>query len=502
MNRAPCVCLLLWICCAFCARALEVECVAGSLADQVGEGAGVRELKVTGTLDVRDFEFISSRMVRLAHLDMGDAAVAAYTGSPTFLGRTACDADVLPECALMCAALESVVLPRSLVEIADGALGGSGIRSIVIPGGVKRIGDSAFGNCVWLEEVIVPPGVEMLGRNLFKGCTALRSAVVNASADRIPDGMFEGCVQLAEVRLPEDVKYIGEGAFAGCKALTRIDFPAAVEEIADKAFHGSGLTAADMAGCRNLTRIGRWAFASLPALATVLLPPSLTELEAGAFFNDVELAQVRLPQRLLLLGDFSLARIAAEDECVMSETEIRSVGSYALAGWENMLSVKLPASLRYLGDGAMAGWTSLERISAENLAVVPELGEGVWRGIVQEGVTLCVPAETADAYRDTPQWQDFNIVATGAADLSAPATGVLPDAPTATARFEGRMLVVEASAPIYAMQLSDLQAHACTIRLAAPSRCAAVDASAWGDSVVLLRLIFAEGTAVTLKLRR
>ncbi|MDE6528461.1 MAG: hypothetical protein K2L78_05390, partial [Muribaculaceae bacterium] len=71
--------MLLWICCAFCARALEVECVAGSLADQVGEGAGVRELKVTGTLDVRDFEFISSRMVRLAHLDMGDAAVAAYT---------------------------------------------------------------------------------------------------------------------------------------------------------------------------------------------------------------------------------------------------------------------------------------------------------------------------------------------------------------------------------------------------------------------------------------
>ena len=103
---------LVWATCAPGIAALEVETSPGLLHEKVGNAANVQELTVTGSVDVRDFEFIASEMPSLETLDLSDAAIAAYEGAPTFTGRTSHHADVLPECALMCHALKTLCCPE------------------------------------------------------------------------------------------------------------------------------------------------------------------------------------------------------------------------------------------------------------------------------------------------------------------------------------------------------------------------------------------------------
>lgn len=479
MKRGIYIFFLWCVGCSLSVAALEVESVAGALRDMVGDGTDSRELVVSGTMDVRDFEFVSQEMASLRHLDLGAVAVAHYDGEPSLSGRTLSAAGVLPECALMCPWLETVVLPRGIVEIADGALGGSGIVSVTIPDGVRKIGDSAFGNCSRLEEVVIPGSAVSLGRNLFKGCVALRKAVVENGVAALPAGMFAGCVALTDVALPAGLLTIGEGAFAGCGSLAHLDFPGALTDIADRAFACSGLESADMEHCVSLVRIGNWAFASSPKLAWIALGSAVSELGDGAFFND----------SLLEPGTLSAS--------------VASIGDFALAGWEHAREISLPASLEYLGCGAMANWASLERISAEAVADVPELGDGVWRGVAQERVALMVPEELADAYRGAAQWQEFDIMAavsggTGTSDAHVPAEWV-------RGRFEGDMLVLEvtdADNAIASLLISDPQGRSVAIRFPEPQPRATVDIPAWNSPVLLLRIILADGTAPVLKLRR
>lgn len=503
MNRVRYICFLLWISCTFGVAALEVETCPGELRGWMGDAAVVRELVVKGAMDVRDFEFIASEMTGLRHLDLGQVTVAAYQGESAFRGEMTSAEGVLPECGLMCPLIETVVLPRNLVEIADGALGGSGVVSLTIPEGVRKIGNSAFGNCRSLETVIVPANVRELGRNVFKGCESLRSVTIADGLSVIPAGTFAGCHSLSDVRLPGSLEAIGEGAFAGCTALARVEFSESLTDIGDRAFAASGLEMADFSRCAGLKRIGRWAFASSAALAEVRFGNSVVELDDGAFFNDAFLAPGGLPASLSTIGDFSLYGIDASDGRVIAATGVESLGAYSMAGWRNVREIILPSSLAYMGDGAMSGWMSLERMSAEELSDVPALGKNVWGGVNQEAVTLVVPAESVDAYRNAPQWKDFDIIPAGVSDISVVTDGSShPSAPAVTARFEGAVLILEASEPISALFISDLQGRGCTFPVTDPGSRIMVNTAAWNSPILLLRLTLADGNAHTIKIHR
>ena len=446
----------------FGASALEVETEAGSLHERVGENTDAAELVLSGSVDAADFEFIHSSMAALEHLDMGAATVT--TG-------------VLPECALMCPKLESVVLPVGLKAIGAGALGGTALKSVVIPEGVESIGNGAFGNCRQLAGVIVPASVKSLGKNVFKDCISLKNAVIDAAVETLPDGMFQGCVALENVELPSGIRHIGDSSFAGCGALKRIGLPASVETIADKAFFATGLEELDLTGCEHLTHIGKWAFASIPSLTSVAFGNALAELGNGAFFNDV----------------------AVGDAVSLESTSVSTIGDYALAGWEKAVSVSLPESLEHMGDMSMAGWTLLRQISGAHLSGVPLLGKDVWHGVEQENVDLFVPLNVAEAFRDTPQWMEFNIV-TESSGTEVVSNNV--DGSTLSVWFDGDMLIVEAPSEIASLSCFDVQGREYHLPFNIDATSAKINCSAFSGSLLLVRVLLTDGTIETLKLLR
>lgn len=482
--------------------ALEVETTAGSLKQQIGTQFDIRELKLTGTVDASDFEFIRDELPELVNLDLGEVSIAAYSGTPLWSGRTSWAADVLPECALMCPQLESVVLPHGVKEIADGAFGGSGVVSVVIPETVVHIGNGAFGNCNRLAEVILPVSVKTLGCGVFRNCGSLCRATVSSSLDELPENMFNGCGCLEEVLLPAGVGRIGEGAFTGCGSLARFDFPAQLVEIGDRAFFATGLQNVDLCSCPLLTRVGDWAFASIPSLTSVSFGDKLSELGTGAFFNDNALVPEPLPSSVAGLGDFAMSGIASTGGDLLADTSIENVGAYAMAGWVNAQSLVLPSTLTSLGDGAMAGWASLSHISAQQLADVPILGENVWHEVSQGDVVLVVADHLVEAFRSAPQWKEFNILPASTTSLDTILPDIASDAAKITAYIEGDHLMIGSPLPIASLMLSDINGRTYHLILTGSNTDVEVPISAWCSPILVVRITFTDGTTQGLKLSR
>lgn len=458
----------------------------GSISAGIAADAAPAELIIKGEIDIRDFDYIRDNFWRtLRTLDLSEARIAAYEGEPTLIGVSKSEADVLPDGALMLGSLTEVTLPASLKAIGDGALASTAIKEIVIPATVEKIGVSAFANCNSLESVAFPASVKALGVNAFADCGALKLADISAAAlEDVPAGAFARCAALAEASLPS-VAEIGASAFAGCKALTAVEFPKSLKKIDERAFYGSGLAAADLAPCPTLGEIGAWSFAACGDLAS---------------------ARSTAPRRLLLascppvarLSDLSLAAIGGTADASLTLPEGVEIGDYAMSGWKGIQLLTLPETTGRIGTEAMAGWTDLATIDGLNAVEVPLLGEEVWKGIDPSGVLLRVYDTKADDFKAADQWKDFRFdIVTGVDDAAADGAGRL------RAWFEGMTLNVEAPAEIAAMEIYDVEGRRYSFpTVASESTRRAVDTSAWGVRVLLVRVQLADGSAAALKLAR
>jgi len=480
--------------------ALTVESRAGHLHEAVGDEAGTAvALTVIGTMDVRDFEFVSAEMPALAALDLSGTRIVEYNGEATALGRTSAPADVLPECALMCMNLKHVALPVTLAAIADGALGASGIEAIDIPAGVKSLGTAAFGNCRSLKSIVVPAAVENMGINVFKGCTALETATVAASVDELPECTFMGCTALKKVTLPVSLISIGGSAFAGCSALVDCAFPASLTNIGNKAFAGTALAAVDL-GNTAMKSIGDWAFADCANLGVVEFGNELQTMGKGAFYNDATLRLAALPKGLTEVDDFSLRGIGNVGETALADTKVGRIGDFALANWKCVQAFTLPASLRSIGNGAMANWSDVKAIYGTTLLAVPVLGADVWRGVAQNEIDLFVPDNLESQFKATDQWKEFNVKAKNSTTDEMMIQPGREDG--VMVHFEGMSLVVEADDEIAGVQLFDVQGRSFILPAYAESRRVVVDTSAWGGAVLIVRVALADGSSAALKLMR
>ncbi len=484
------------------AYGLTIHTEAGGLQAAIGKNTDATELSVTGTLNLADFEFMALEMKNLRKLDMSEATVAAYKGEPTFTGRTSSRAGMFPDYALLGLPLTEVTLPKGINAIGDGALAGLAIKAITIPASVTSIGNRAFSGCRNLENISLPASVSSIGEGAFKECASLRGITIAGSPDAIAPYTFQGCAALAGIQLPKSVKSVGKSAFNGCVSLAAINFPAGITRIEELAFNGTALTAANMAGCTAMTSVGDWAFAGCTALTTVTFPRSLTHIGTGAFFRNSSLTDAAIPSKVKRIPDFAFTG-AAGDGDMIRESAVESIGKYALADWRAVKVFSLPAPLSEIEEGGMAGWTAPDSIKAGRLAVVPGLGPDVWGDLDKHAVVLSVRSSLKDEFENTPQWEDFNIAVEKSDTVNSIHT-VIPDTPSIKAYFDGMTLMLRADAPIAAAQLYDIDGRSYILPRSESDGGASmdIDTSAMDAKVMIVRVLLADGSAVSLKLYR
>lgn len=303
-----------------------------------------------------------------------------------------------------CTALKSVTIPGSVEEIGMRAFANcTSFEKIVIPKGVKILNDGAFNGCKNLKSISLPSGLEVIGQDLIAdtayyknaknwtgGALYFGSYLLDATAlvmgdytvkngtTLIAEYAFTKCKMLTGITLPESVEYLGIGAFDCCERLASVKLSSKIKIIDWATFRSCialksiklpegliGVLDNSFAGCSSLTdiklpsklqAIGFGAFSGCEKLKSIAIPKSVEEIGIGAFegtgiYNNKK----NWSGNVLYISN---CLIEANAEKVKGTLEIKNgtflLADNALDGCEKVTAVKIPSTVKYIGNGAFS----------------------------------------------------------------------------------------------------------------------------------------------------
>ena len=160
------------------------------------------------------------------------------------------------------------------------------LTHVTIPTSVTGICAYAFYNCPGLKSVTIPEGVVRLGTEAFNNCWNLTELAIPGSVKQIDPRAFSDCRGLTEITIPNSVTNVGVSAFSYCRGLGSVMVPVCVLEtwLANVFQGASSITNVVLSeGCREIARGTLGYSVQFPNLEHVLIPASVTNIEAEAF---------------------------------------------------------------------------------------------------------------------------------------------------------------------------------------------------------------------------
>lgn len=472
------------------ASAIEVETTAGCLGEILGTDAlTTKELVVRGTVDVTDLVYIDEQMGQLESLDLSEATIVDYNGTRV-LGLTSHPAATIPARSFVGNSLISIVLPSNVEAIGDAAFAGSSIKSITLPATITSMGVGCFSSCTELESATI--STANLGESSFADCTSLQSVTFTANT-AVGDGCFSGCTALASITGSDYATTIGARSFFNCSSLEAFTFGNGLQTIGDEAFAQSGVKIVDLQPCTALTSVGSYSFAFMPAVTDINLGavPSLGE---GVVMNCPNLVNFVFSSAATAVPDYAYSGNVAMDTTYMFNSNVTSIGRYAMSGMSQISTVTLPVTTEEIGDNAMERLSALKSITLRADAV-PALGSNVWSEVEQSLVTLYVNEVQVSSFEAAEQWTEFEIVGMS--------SGV-EDAAVADSAVRGRvvdgMLYIES----VGKELAAVRVYAANGQLLAAAQASGLEAQVAVGHLPAQALVaavqLADGSVATLKL--
>ena len=160
--------------------------------------------------------------------------------------------------------------------------------------------------------------------------------------------------------IPASIKVIGESAFGQATKLSSVTINENVQDIKSYAFRESGIVKIDIPN--SVKTIGSAAFYGCRNLNSIILPEGLEKIEDGLINNCTSLVAFTIPSNVKYIGDFTFQ------------------------GSENLCTI-----------------TSLPKNP-------PQLGGCAFYAFHVDKVTLYVPSESVDAYKNAEGWNDFGAI--------------------------------------------------------------------------------------------
>ena len=227
---------------------------------------------------------------------------------------------------------------------------------------VTVIGTSAFENNEYIKEITIAKNIETIEDKAFSNCERLQSISLPASCKTICTEAFCGCDKLTEVNFSNGLVSIGESAFRGCDMYS-ISIPNSVRIIEKDAFYDCGLWEVELGN--GLIELGDFAF-GWNNIKSIQLPESIKKIGKNPFI------ECKYLKRISIIPDH--AYFAIVDDALYSKQDkklicypleiykinfqipmgILSIGACAFYGCESYLDIKMPNSLKEIGDEAFS----------------------------------------------------------------------------------------------------------------------------------------------------
>ena len=271
---------------------------------------------------------------------------------------------------------KGTVIPNTVTSIANYAfVECTELLDIVIPNSVVSIGSIDYRNyrrygtfygCTGLANVTIPNSVTYIGPYAFSGCSNLSNVVLSESLQEINEGTFERCTDLNNVDFPNNLREIGNEAFSECTALKTVNLPSSLRIIEESAFYKSGLECIEIP---DSVVVNSDAFADTQIKSVSV--SSSARLMGEDIFDGTPWLNNQPSQGLIYAGNaiYRYNGSLPEDNVITIPESCIGIagGAFSYEGSDfdqrDIAGVKIPNSVKYIGDDAFGACDGLQSIS-------------------------------------------------------------------------------------------------------------------------------------------
>ena len=259
----------------------------------------IEELKLTGTLNILDYEYINS-MSTLKTLDLSGLSDTSIPPS-AFSGNKN---------------LSTILLPKKLKIISDRAFQHSAITSLYLPATVEQIGDYAF---FWTKaltgNLVIPDAVTSIGASAFNDSTFDGTLTLGKNVQTIGEGAFANCPNVTgDLIIPDKVTTLGKGVFQSSSFTGKLVIGNSIRSIPDRTFTKCTKLSGTLQIRSAIISIGQYAF----------------EFCAGFTGNLI------IPDRVKTIGSCAFAGCTGFKGDLIIGSAVTSIGIYAFTKYDYM----------------------------------------------------------------------------------------------------------------------------------------------------------------------
>lgn len=421
------------------------------IRDQKKNANKIKNLKITGKINVRDLYFMRDSMDILQAVNLKETTIEpgwswslySNTGTAHHLGFNG-EMPATHEEQLNVLRAEYPHL-KNLEDYGFGAAYSTykdeipksafqNKKTLVyfsFPEKIIKIDDYAFDNTMLSGALIIPNDVIEIGERAF-AATNIYSLEMSHNLNIIGNYAFSDCNSLSgTLAFPEHLEKIGAGAFYNCSILSGIlAIPSTITNIPRACFFNCGFTG-DLIIPEGIIKIESEAFSFNTNLnGTLSLPKSLKEVEDLAFQRCKFQGELVIPSQIQKIprfcfayNEFSSVVFLEDSELIMisdnafygnwriSEPiifpkDLLTIGASAFSDCKNIPKLKICSNVNTIGNAAFAGCFGITNIIID-VVIPPTLGSNVFDGVGKDNLTLEVPDQSVTRYQSTLGWNDF-----------------------------------------------------------------------------------------------
>lgn len=400
-----------------------IDAVIAASGRQVSK---VRNLKVTGKINSRDFEVMNQKMASLNALNLKEVVIVADENNP---------ADKIPDNALTQKySLTSLVLPDRLKIIGFRAFFGTYITgSLIIPEGVETLEDDCFGGCGSLTgQLSLPSTLKHIGTSrdkgecgAFGGCSFVCELNLPDGLETIGSGAFSNCKNIyGEIRIPDSVQWIGYRAFAFMSGVSgSIRIPRNVSIVSEDCFCDSGFNGALILH-DGITTIERCAFMGTRLRGELHLPKNLEVINNEVFHGCDFSGNLVIPSSVRFIGNGAFQDNSRLTGILEIPEGVLSIGTRAFRECRMLEGLILPESLESIlyNDGcAFMNCYNIGRIVCRS-RIPPTISDVSFEGVAKDNFVLEVPEGSEQQYRAAIGWSNFKRIGSSRRIAASPAS--------------------------------------------------------------------------------
>ena len=371
----------------------------------------IRNIKLVGKIDARDFFFMRDSMEVLQAVNLKETRIESVVYKDK--------------------GVSSHSIQYAENEIPDKAFSEKGtLVNFSFPEYITRIGSSAFYKNVLLSgALVIPDEVKTIDKGAFSGCSNLTSLTLPLTLEKIGESAFGHCSSICELSLPNTLKEIGSYAFTFCDSLTgNLDLPESLELLGSMAFYSCRFTGdlripeklkvlyyATFWGCGfrgqlimhdNLVLDGDSIFRNCRFTGELKLPGTLRTIPKETFYGCLFSGITGFPETLTEIGEYAFYNCSRLAGVLKFPDSVVSIGGHAFQGCKTLEGIELPPDLGVVKEYTFGSCPYINSIVCRAIEP-PSVLYGAFNSVPKDNFTVEVPEQSVNRYQSDKSWSEF-----------------------------------------------------------------------------------------------